>query len=246
MFFNLFADTKPTADIEYLASAIIRQAIISKFQTLFGRVPVAKDQEQPLAVTNTRVPDLLVESVDPTISRMLVASAVEHSPRLSGELTPPPNSTLLYTVLDTEPASVALDGVPEYREMDTAASDSVVAELSNLPGLTVADGMAYVSKELSAIEIGIYSDNQEFASEFQYRLEQVGGPQVQESDKQQVFEDLYKALPGGEKLKESDAHTKLLKVVGLTGSLPPEAQITNKTKAPGPEPVAQAETQTQE
>ena len=231
-----FADAKPTADIEYLSSAIIHAAVTAKFKELFGRDPVEKSKDAPLVVENTVVPGLIVDSVDQDVARLLKASAVEHSKARSGDLIPPPNATLLYTMLEDTAASVALEAVPEYVGMDSAASDATLSAVNDQQNITIEEGMAHVSPDLSSIEIGVYCDNKAFAETFQLNLANSGGADINEDAKVKVFDYLYNTLPGGEALKESNARNNLLAVVGLTAALPADMRTPDAMKAPGPQP----------
>jgi hypothetical protein len=234
--FLTFADSPANADIAYLTSAFIRDAMIEKFNTLFGQKPASKGADEPMSVKETRVPSMISESVDHEIAGMLLASAVEHSKSVSGDLPEIAQTTLLYTVLDDDPASVALESVPEFQQMDKAASDSTISAINEHQEITIKDGMCYLPKELSTIEIGVYADNQTFAKEFQYRLQNMGGTQIGEKEKLKVFDDIFNSLPGGDSLVESDARTNLLKVVGLTSALTPSQKTPEQMKAPGPQP----------
>jgi hypothetical protein len=232
---TIIADT-PNADVAYLSSAFIRDAMVEKFNTLFGQKPTSKGDNEPLQVTEVRVPSMISESVDHEVARIIVANAVEHSKSVSGSLPAIDSATLLYTVLDDEPASIAIEGVKEYQQMDKSASDATLSAINDSQDITIEDGMAHLSKELSAIEIGVYAYNDEFAKEFQYRLQNTGGTDIAEDKKLKVFDDLYNSLPGGESMSDTDARTNLLKVVGLTSTLSPSDRTSPQMTAPGPQP----------
>lgn len=225
-----FAD-KPNADVEYLSSGILHAAMVSKFNKLFGRDPVQKSQDEPMVVIDTVVPNMILDSVDHEVAAALKASAVEHTLKFSAEVPEMEGATLLYTVLDDDPATVSLEAVPEYKEM--SETDATVSALN---GITVKDGIAYVDAENSGIEIGVFVSNEEYAAEFMRDLENAGGAEIGEDEKRKVFDDLFNKLPGGESLKESDAKNTLLKVVGLTATLPNSLKTPDAMLAPGPQP----------
>lgn len=232
---RIFAETKPDADVAYLSAAIIRDALFAKFRELFGRDPVAVDQQEPLVVKDAKVPEIILGGVDHDIIPILRASAVEHSKANAGEMPEIPNAILLYIINEDTPAKISLEAVKEYQEMDSAARDAVVSAAAETEAMNVEDGVAYVSKDLSTLEIGVYAGTQEFAQEFQYRLENAGGTQLDEQSKLKVFDQLLADLPGGDAVKESDARTNLLRAVGLTSALPAGEQTPDNLKAPGPQ-----------
>ena len=234
---NLFADTKPTADIEYLSSAIIEAALAGKFKDLFGRDPVYKSPDVPMKVEDTRVPTMIADSVDPQVAAMMKASAIEASTEASGKVPAINNATLLYIIKDTEPASVSLESIEEYTTMDPAAADATVQAVSEQDHINIEEGIAYLSPERSTISIGIFVENTPFAEEFQYRLENAGGNELPPEKKEQVFDDLFNLLPGGEGTQAEDLRQTLLKVVGLTEALTPAEQVPEGKKAPGPAPT---------
>jgi len=165
------------------------------------------------------VPDMILGSVDKEISKILVASAIETAKNASGEIPAPPSSTFLYKVQDDSAATISLEGVKEFQEMEEAAQGTAVSALSGLENLSVQDGVATLSGETCLIDIGIFADNKEFAAEFQYRLEQAGGNDLELDKKQAVFEDLFKKLPGADVNLTPESKTALLKVVGLTSAI---------------------------
>lgn len=232
--FVLRSDIRPDADTAYLSTGILIAALKNKFITLFGREPVRKNNTQ--SITDARVPDLIIDSLDSDIASLLKASAVEHSTTSTAELPEINNATLLYYITDDSVASVALTEVPEYNNLDPAAVDAVVRALTEQQDITVADGVAYVNKDKSTIVIGIFVDNQAFATEFQYRLQNTGGPQIAETDKVQVFDELFKELPGGNNTQEPAARDELLRAVGLTTAITDKTQVPDGLKAPGPQP----------
>ena len=213
-----FSD-KPNADTAYLYAGVVRDAMANKFEKLFGRKPVSREINDPLKVENTRVPDMIIGSVDKEISKILVASAIETAKNANGEIPAPPSSTFLYKVQEDSAATIGLDGVKEYQEMEEVAQGTALAALSGLEDVSVKDGVATVSGQTCLIDIGIFADNKEFASEFQYRLEQVGGDGLDLDKKQAVFEDLFKKLPGSDVNLTPENKTALLKVVGLTSAI---------------------------
>lgn len=237
----LTADVKPTADVEYLSSAIIRDALVNKFVELFGREPISQSTEQPLTITDARVPGMILESVDHDVAALLKASAVEQSSTATGSIPLIENATLLYTVLDDSPAKVSLEAVTEYKSMDSTVQDTVLTAVDEQDELNIQDGVAYVTGGLATLEIGIHVDNAGFAEEFQYRLQQAGGATISEQDKLNVFSQLYTALPGGDSIKESDVRPVLLSVVGMSGAEGANTKVPDAIKAPGPQPQSAGE-----
>jgi hypothetical protein len=233
-----FSDSKPSADIAYLSSAITKEALTNKFQDLFGRDPVYEDPDSPMKVTDTRVPTMISNTVDPQIATMLRASAVEDTPNASGEIEDVDNATLLYTLKDTEPAQISLEAISEYKELDSSAVDSTLSAISETDEINIEQGVAYLSPQESTIQIGIFVDNTDFAEEFQYRLENSGGDELSPEEKESVFTSLYEDLPGGDNVLVEGVRTDLLKVVGLTSALS-EDQQAEGNEAPGPEPVVE-------
>ena len=236
---RLFADTKPTADVEYLSSAIIADAVFNKFRDMFGRDPVEKTSDAPMKIVDARIPTMIADSVDPQIARILKASAVEASRNASGEIPQEENATLLYTIVDEEPAEIALDSVEEYRALDTSVADSVAHAVSESEDINIEEGVAHVSPALSTLLIGIFADNTLLGEEFQYRLEQAGGNKLSGDEKVAVFDQLYNDLPGGDDLFKENLREELMKVVGLTSEVTPE-NTPEPMKAPGPEPEAES------
>jgi len=236
---NIIADAKPTADIEYLSSAIIKEALTAKFQDLFGRDPVYLSPDEPMKVEDARVPTMISNSVDPHISTMLKASAIESNVDSSGEIPEIGNSTLLYSIRDEEPAAVSLDAVEEYQALDGASADATAQSVSELDDINIEEGMAYLSPDKSAINIGVFVDNTEFAGEFQYRLENAGGNALSPEEKITVFDQLFQDLPGGDDIQVEEVRQTLMKVVGLTSGLSPDAKVPEGNEAPGPSPVAE-------
>lgn len=234
----MYKIAKPTADVEYLSSAIIEQAIQEKFEQLFGQKPVAQNAQEPMHVEDTRVPTMISESVDSQIATMLKASAVESSTIAQGELPLIDTATLLYTVTDSEPASVAMTGVEEYLALDPASAESTTSAVSEHDNINIEDGMAYLSSDLSTILIGIFVNNDLFAKEFQYRLENVGGAELSADEKEKVFNELYTDLPGGDNTQEPGLRQALLEVIGLTSAMTPEQQVSDEDKAGGPQAQA--------
>jgi hypothetical protein len=210
---------KPNADTEYLYAGVVRDAMAAKFEKLFGRKPVSRDVNDPLKVENTRVPDMIIGSVDKEISKILVASAIQTAKNHSGEIPTPPSSTFLYKVQEDTAATIGLEGVKEYQEMEEAAQGTAIAALTGLKDVSIQDGVATVSGQTCLIDIGLFADNKEFAAEFQYRLEQAGGDGLDLDKKKAVFEDLFKKLPGADVNLTPENKTALLKVVGLTSAI---------------------------
>lgn len=237
--YNIIADAKPTADIEYLSSAIVKEALTRKFKELFGRDPVYRSPEEPMRVEDARVPTLISDSVDPQIATMLTASAIEATAAAAGPIPEISNATLLYTIKDTDPASVALEAIEEYRALDAASADATAQAVSELDTINIEEGTAYLSPEMSAIDIGIFVQNTPFAEEFQYRLENAGGATLSPEKKETVFNDLFGDLPGGGDMQASDVRQALLSVVGLTEAMTPEQQVAPGNEAPGPDAVAE-------
>ena len=232
------ADTKPTADIEYLSSAIIENAVIDKFEQLFGRTPISKNVDEPLHVEDTRVPTMISESVDSTIATMLKASAVESSVIAEGELPLIESAVLLYTMLDDTPAQIALDSIDEYQALDEASADTTAHSVSEQPEINISEGVAYLSPDMSTILIGVFVDKDLFAKEFQFRIENSGGIEISPDEKEKVFSELYEELPGGDSTQQPNLRQDLAEVIGLTSAMTPEQQVADEDKAGGP--VAQA------
>lgn len=232
---------KPNADTEYLGSAITRDAIVNKFRNLFGREPVADGVDTPLRVEDGRVPDLILKSVEPEVARLLRASAIEASAIAAGEVPEIEGTTLLYIITDDAAASISLAAVPEYADTDPASADSTIAAINDGGDINISDGTAHLSPELSAIDIGIFVDNQLLAEEFQYRLESAGGEGLDDNAKTRVFDDVFAALPTGD-ADDANIREALLAVVGLTSQLTPEAEPPPGQKAPGPDAVAKTPT----
>jgi len=239
-----YSDAKSTADIEYLSSAIVRDAITEKFRNIFGLDPV-QHTDEPMVIAEGKVPENILASVDPNISAILKASAVEETEHASGTVPDIESATLLYTLLNDEPASISLDAITEYQEMDTASRDATVAVVSEQDSINIEDGIAYLAQDQSGIEIGIFSDNQPFAEELSHRVENAGGDDISHDEKITLFDELLAELPGGDNNQEEDLRNNLLKVVGLTEALPesdkseiaPEDQEL-QNPAPGPQPEA--------
>ena len=239
-----YSDAKSTADIEYLSSAIVRDAMTEKFRNVFGLDPVQHDDE-PAVIAEGKVPENILASVDPNIATVLKASAVEESENASGSVPDIESATLLYTILNDEPASIALDAVAEYQEMDSASRDATVAVVAEQDGINIEDGVAYLSQDQSGIEIGIFVDNQPFAEELSHRVENAGGDSISHDEKMSLFDELVAELPGGDNNQEEGLRNSLLAVVGLTEALPEsdKAQVAPedqelKNPAPGPQPEA--------
>jgi hypothetical protein len=229
------ADVKPDADVAYLSAAVIRDALVTKFKELFGREPVAQEKDSPLAVKDTKVPEIILGGVDHDIIPLLKASAVQHSVIAEDTLPDISGCTLLYVIHDDTPAKIALAAVPEYSEMADDARDAVIQDAANTGNLNIEEGVAYLSTELSTIIIGIYVDNSALAQEFQYRLENAGGLELDTAAKLKVFDELYSDLPGGESNKEQTVRSELLTVVGLGETLPAEQRpVAQDMQAPGP------------
>ena len=241
-----FSETND-ADIEYLRSAIIRDALTEKFRNLFGLDPVAVDVSEPMKIAEAPVPEMLLSSLDSNISSLLKASAVENSKNISGNVPDISGNTLVYTVIDDSPADVSLEAVEEYVVMDDASRDVTVSAVSeSAVDINIEEGMAYVSGDLSNIEIGIFVDNKGFAMEFSKRIENSGGDDIDYDKKVDIFNELYDELPGGANNHVEGLRNSLLKVVGLTKELPaseqdevPEELKENKNPAPGPEAVVE-------
>jgi hypothetical protein len=208
---------RPDADVEYLTSAIIREALANKFQKLFGRDPVSTDVNEPQKVEDTRIPDMVSESVNPHIASMLKASAIEAAKNSRGEIPSPPNSTLLYRMLDDDPAEISLQAVPEYLEIDEASRDATEAAVAGQDDINIEEGTAYVIGDSAVVDIGVFVDNKAFAAEFQYELEQAGGDALSVEEKENVFDNIFTQLPGGNEVNEN-VRSQLLSVVGLTGA----------------------------
>jgi len=236
---RIIADTKPSADVEYLSSAIIKEALTEKFRDLFGRDPVYMDSEEPMRVEDARIPSMIADSVDPQIASMLKSSAIESNTDSSGKVPSINNATLLYTIKADDPAEVSLESLEEYVGMDPASRDSTIHAVSEQDTINITDGVAYLSPERSAINVGVFVDNNEFASEFQYRLEQAGGNGLSPEEKETVFQELFEDLPGGDDVQVPDVRQALLKVVGLTSALSPEQSVPEGKEAPGPETVVE-------
>lgn len=236
---KIIADTKPTADIEYLSSAIVKEALTAKFKDLFGRDPVYMSPEEPMRVDDARVPTLISDSVDPQIAAMLKSSAVESSIDAAGTLPEIENATLVYTIKDTEPAAVSLEAVEEYVALDPASADATAQVVSEQDDVNIEEGTAYLSPDKSTIDIGIFVENTPFAEEFQYRMENAGGAALSPEEKEKVFDELFEDLPGGDDTQVANLRQTLLKVVGLTESLTPEEKVPEGREAPGPEAVAE-------
>lgn len=209
---------KPNADVEYFTSAIIRDALDKKFEKLFGRDPVAVEIDDANKVEDTRIPDMVAESVNPQIASMLKASAIEAS-NPEAEIPAPPNSTLLYKIVDENPAEISLESIPEYAEIEESAREATISAVAAQDDINIIDGIAYVSGITATINIGIYVDNTKFASEFQYELQQAGGDDLAVEEKEQVFDALFTSLPGGSEEVNESVRTNLLEVVGLTGAI---------------------------
>ena len=209
---------KPNADVEYFTSAIIRDALDNKFEKLFGRDPVAVEIDDAHKVEDTRIPDMVAESVNPQIATMLKASAIEAN-NPEAEIPAPPNSTLLYKIVDENPAEISLDAIPEYAEIEESAREATISAVAAQDDINITDGIAYVSGTTATINIGIYVDNTKFASEFQYELQQAGGDDLAVEEKEQVFDALFTQLPGGSEEVNESVRTNLLEVVGLTGAI---------------------------
>ena len=221
---------KPGADVAYLTAAITRQALVSKFKSLFGREPVAVDNE-PLVVKQAKVPEMVLSGVDHDIVSVLQASAVEQSTNAEAALPELNAQTLLYVIHDDTPASIALTEVQEYTDL----GDTQDAVTNDLPDINVTDGVAYLSKAASTLAIGIYVLNSEFGELFQYRLENEGGNSLPVDKKVEIFDELYNELPGGEANKEQNTRSLLLTVVGLAEVLPVgQRPVAEDMQAPGP------------
>jgi hypothetical protein len=215
--FTVYSE-KPNADTAYLYAGVVREAMKAKFEKLFGRQPVSREINDPLKVENTRVPDMILGSVDKEVAKILVASAIETNKNPSGEIPAPPSSTFLYSVRDDSSATVGLEAVEEYKEMEQTAQGTALSMLSGQKDVSVKDGVATISGETCLVDIGIFADNKEFASEFQYRLEQAGGEALDNDKKVAVFDELFKKLPGADVSLTPENKTALLKVVGLTSN----------------------------
>lgn len=238
---RLFAEVRPSADVEYLASALIRDAVRNKFRDLFGRDPVERSAESPMRVDNGRVPDLVLESVDANVAKLLKASAIEASDNASGDVPDINNCTLLYTVLDDAQAHIALESVKEYQTLNSAAREATVAAVNELEDVNIEGGAAYIAPEHSTIRIGIFVDNKLLGEEFQYRLEAAGGKAINTEDKVKIFDMLFNDLPGGDNVQEGDVRSKLMGVVGLGQEAPAKGTAPSQAVAPGPAPEAEAE-----
>lgn len=210
---------KPEADVEYLTSAIIREALDQKFQKLFGRDPVSTDINEAHRVEDARIPDMVAESVNPQIASMLKASAIEAAKNESGELPNPPNATLLYKIVDENTANISLESISEYTDIDDVARDATEAAVSAQDHINIEDGIAYVSGAPAIINIGVFVDNEEFAAEFQYELEQAGGDTLAVDEKEQIFNNIFEQLPGGSEEVNENVRIQLLDVIGLTGAM---------------------------
>ena len=234
---KIMAEVKPSADVEYLAAALIRDAVRQKFMDLFGRTPVERTADSPMVVKDSRVPDMIGTTVDPVIAKMLKSSAIEVSEHAAGEVPPINNCTLLYAFVDKEPSQVSLESVKEYQELDKAAVDATLAKINEMQDINIQEGIAFVSADHSAIEVAVYIDNGLLAEEFQYRTAAAGGNQITSEDKVEIFNDLYQELPGGERAESGTVKSNLMRVVGLGEEAPSQAAIPDAAKAPGPEPI---------
>jgi hypothetical protein len=204
------------ADIAYLSSAIVREALKLKFKKMFGRDPVAVDVNDPLVVKDTRVPDMVASSIDSEIATILKASAIESAKNVEG-IPQPDNATFLYKILDDTSASVSLEALKEYQDIEDTAREATVSNLSGEgSGITIENGMANVVDDRANIDIGIFIDNTLFAEEFQYNLAQAGGEALDPKEKETVFNNIFNLLPGDANQKDASVRENLLKVVGLT------------------------------
>lgn len=234
---------KVDADVSFLSSAIVRDAMTEKFRNITGLDPVQLDTDDAMTVKEGKVPEEVLGSVDPDIAPMLKSSAVENNYRASSEIPDIPNTTFIYSLLNDKPATVSLDSIEEYQQMDDSAVDATVSKVSARDDINIEDGIAYLTQDSSAIEIGIFLDNNLFAKEFQYRLENMGGSNISGDEKLAVFNELFEELPGGDNNREEGLHNELLGVVGLTSyqTQSTENNAESKNPAPGPSPVAETE-----
>ena len=229
-----YAD-KPDADVAYLTAALTRAALVNKFRELFGREPVAGDVDTPMMVKDARVPEIVLAGIDHDIIPLLVTCAVEQSKNVEGVLPELNGRTLLYVIHDDAPASVSLEAVKEYADLPDDAREVVVGDAAASASITIEDGVAYLPKATSTIEIGVYVDEAGLAEEFQYRLKSQGGEQLPQDAKVRIFDELFNDLPGGESNKEQAMRSRLLAVVGLAEVLPAaQRPVAEDMRAPGP------------
>lgn len=233
---------KVDADVAYLTSAIVRDAMTEKFKNILGLDPVQLESDDPMTVTEGKVPEEVLSSVDPDIAPLLKASAVENNYRSSGEIPEVSGSTLLYSILNDQPASISLEAVEEYTQMDKSAVDATTAKVSEQDSINISDGIAYLTQDHSGIEVGIFVDNEGFGKEFQYRIENIGGNDINGDEKLAVFNELFEELPGGDNSRVEGLHNELLGVVGLTSYQKQEDGSAKEIQNPAPGPDAQVNT----
>jgi len=230
----MYKVAKSGADVQYLSSAIVQEGLKQKFKSLFGRDPVARTETDPMKVVDARIPDIIAETINSDIAKVLKTTAIESTENTSGELPEINNATLLYTILEDTPIKITLEGIPEFLELQDNV-EPVLTAINDTTGISVQEGTAYLPAEYSAITVGIFVDNKLFGAEFQYRLSNAGGNEIEGEKKKEVFDNLYSELPGGDQKTEENVKQDLLKVVGLNEYVTQESTPPPEKQAPGPE-----------